>query len=64
MNINKRSMRKKIIAANWKMNEDYSAGLTLFSEVSRLVPEEVTGDQEVLLLFICIPWRNEQKIQK
>jgi triosephosphate isomerase len=53
MNINKRSMRKKIIAANWKMNEDYSAGLTLFSEVSRLVPEEVTGDQEVI---ICPPF--------
>ena len=46
-------MRKKVIAANWKMNEDYSGGITLFTEVIKLVREEVTGDQEVI---VCPPF--------
>src|SRR3546814_2371771 len=26
-------MRKKIVAGNWKMNNDYQEGMTLFSEI-------------------------------
>jgi len=46
-------MRTKVIAANWKMNKDYSEGLTLFSEVIQLIQEEVTGDQEII---VCPPF--------
>jgi len=35
-------MRKKVIVANWKMNEDYAGGLALFSEVIRLIKDEVS----------------------
>lgn len=45
-------MRKKIVAGNWKMNLDYTAGMTLFSEVLNMVNDEVTGDQEVI---VCPP---------
>jgi len=46
-------MRKKVIAANWKMNEDYFEGLTLFSEVIGLSQDGITGDQEVI---VCPPF--------
>jgi triosephosphate isomerase len=46
-------MRKKVIAANWKMNEDYSDGVALFSEVIKLIRDELTGDQEVI---VCPPF--------
>ncbi|WP_256010504.1 triose-phosphate isomerase [Desertivirga xinjiangensis] len=45
-------MRKKIVAGNWKMNLDYTAGLSLFSEVLNMVNDEVRGDQEVI---VCPP---------
>ena len=45
-------MRKKIVAGNWKMNLDYSAGLSLFSEVLNMAKDEVIGDQ---LLVVCPP---------
>jgi len=45
-------MRKKIVAGNWKMNLDYSSGLSLFSEILNMVNDEVRGDQEVI---VCPP---------
>ena len=46
-------MRKKIVAGNWKMNLDYSEGLSLFSEVINIIKDEVTGKQEAV---ICSPF--------
>jgi triosephosphate isomerase len=46
-------MRKKVIAANWKMNEDYFEGITLFTDVIKLMRDEVTGNQEVI---VCPPF--------
>lgn len=46
-------MRKKIVAGNWKMNLDYTEGLTLFSEVINMVKDEVTGDQQAV---VCSPY--------
>ncbi len=46
-------MRKKIIAANWKMNMDYDAGLALFSDVINLISAEATGLQQTI---ICAPF--------
>ncbi|WP_207427492.1 triose-phosphate isomerase [Pedobacter sp. SYSU D00535] len=45
-------MRKKIVAGNWKMNMDYTSGMTLFSEVINMVNDEARGDQEVI---VCPP---------
>ena len=45
-------MRKKIVAGNWKMNLDYTSGMTLFSEVVNMVNDEAKGDQEVI---VCPP---------
>ena len=42
-------MRKKIVAGNWKMNLDYTSGMTLFSEVLHMVNDEAHGDQEVIV---------------
>ncbi len=46
-------MRKKIVAGNWKMNLDYTDGLSLFSEVINMVKDEVTGDQQAV---VCSPF--------
>ena len=46
-------MQKKIIAANWKMNEDYFEGLTLFSDVINLLRDEVPDNQQVI---VCPPF--------
>jgi triosephosphate isomerase len=46
-------MRKKIIAANWKMHMDYPAGLALFSGMIDLIDTEVTGVQRTV---ICCPF--------
>lgn len=46
-------MRKKIVAGNWKMNKDYSEGLSLFSEVLNMVKDEVRGEQ---LVVVCAPF--------
>lgn len=45
-------MRKKIVAGNWKMNMDYTSGVSLFSEVLNMVNDEAKGDQEVI---VCPP---------
>lgn len=46
-------MRKKIVAGNWKMNMDYEQGISLFSEVSNMVSDEITNKQEVV---VCSPF--------
>ena len=46
-------MRKKIVAGNWKMNLDYNEGLSLFSEITNMVKDELTGKQEAV---ICSPF--------
>jgi triosephosphate isomerase (TIM) len=46
-------MRKKIVAGNWKMNLDYNEGLALFSEISNMVKDELTGKQEAV---VCSPF--------
>ncbi|EHQ29303.1 triose-phosphate isomerase [Mucilaginibacter paludis] len=46
-------MRKKIVAGNWKMNLDYTEGLTLFSEVINMIKDEVTGSQQAV---VCSPF--------
>jgi triosephosphate isomerase len=45
-------MRKKIVAGNWKMNMDYSEGISLFSEIVNMVRDEKNGDQ---IAVICSP---------
>jgi len=46
-------MRKKIVAGNWKMNLDYNEGLSLFSEISNMIKDELTGKQEAV---VCSPF--------
>src|ERR1700761_7184236 len=46
-------MRKKIVAGNWKMNLDYNEGLSLFSEITNMVKDEITGQQQAV---ICSPF--------
>ncbi len=45
-------MRKKIVAGNWKMNNDYNEGVSLFSEIVNMVRDERKGDQ---IAVICCP---------
>lgn len=45
-------MRKKIVAGNWKMNLDYTAGLSLFSEIVNMVKDEISGEQQIV---VCPP---------
>ena len=49
----KTNMRKKIVAGNWKMNLDYNEGVALFSEITNMVKDEVTGKQGVV---VCSPF--------
>ena len=46
-------MRKKLVAGNWKMNQDYTSGTALFSEILTMVQDEVLGNQEVV---VCPPY--------
>jgi len=46
-------MRTKIIAANWKMNMEYPAGIALFSEMIEMIRKEVTGLQQSV---VCSPF--------
>ncbi len=46
-------MRKKIVAGNWKMNMDYSEGVSTFSEIVNMVRDEKKGDQ---IAVICAPY--------
>jgi triosephosphate isomerase len=46
-------MRKKIVAGNWKMNISLTEGQELFSEIKKLVREEVKGNQGIV---VCPPF--------
>jgi len=46
-------MRKQIVAGNWKMNMDYSQGISLFSEIVNMVRDEKKGNQ---IAVICPPY--------
>ncbi len=46
-------MRKKIVAGNWKMNKEFTDGLSLFSEISNMANDELNGKQD---LIICSPY--------
>lgn len=42
-------MREKIVAGNWKMNNNIEEGLKLTSEIVNMVADEVSGDVKVIL---------------
>src|SRR3546814_9123960 len=42
-------MRQKIVAGNWKMNNDYQEGMTLFSEIVNMIKDEVNSETEVIV---------------
>jgi triosephosphate isomerase len=46
-------MRKKIVAGNWKMNKNYTDGISLFSEVVNMAKDELHGNQQVI---VCAPF--------
>ena len=46
------SMRKKIVAGNWKMNKNFEEAGILVSEVMGMVADEVKGNVRVVL---CVP---------
>ena len=46
-------MRKKIVAGNWKMNKNYTDGISLFSEVLNMAKDELRGNQQVI---VCAPY--------
>lgn len=54
-------MRKKIVAGNWKMNLDYAAGISLFSEIVNMVKDEKKGDQ---IAIICAPYIHLNSLAK
>lgn len=58
---NNRTMRRNIVAGNWKMNMDYEKGLSLFSEIVNMVRDEVIGDQEIV---VCSPAIHLHSIAK
>lgn len=54
-------MRKKIVAGNWKMNLEYSDGVSLFSEIVNMVKDEKKGDQ---IAIICAPFIHLNSLVK
>ncbi len=42
-------MRKKIVAGNWKMNNDYQQGLELVSEIKGMMQDEVRTNTTVVI---------------
>lgn len=57
-------MRKKIVAGNWKMNNDLQESLKLFSEVANMVTDEVCNDAEIIVsapftnIYALDQWKN------
>src|SRR5688500_9001981 len=49
----KLSMRKKIVAGNWKMNKSFEEAGILTSELMGMVADEVKGNVRVVL---CVPF--------
>lgn len=54
-------MRKKVVAGNWKMNTDYSEGISLFSEIVNIIRDEKKGDQ---IAIICAPYIHLNSLAK
>ncbi len=54
-------MRKKIVAGNWKMNLDYTEGVSTFSEIVNMVKDEKNGSQ---LVVICAPYIHLNSLSK
>jgi len=54
-------MRKKIIAGNWKMNNDLEQGLKLASEVMNIAKDEVNTDTKIV---ICPPFIHLASVGK
>jgi triosephosphate isomerase len=54
-------MRKKIVAGNWKMNKNFSEGLTLASEVVNIVNDELNDDVTVIM---CSPFIHLAQVAK
>lgn len=54
-------MRKKIVAGNWKMNNDLEAGYKLATEVNNIVKDEVSANVEVVL---CAPFIHLSGLSK
>lgn len=54
-------MRKKIVAGNWKMNLNYEDGISLFSEISNMVKDEIRGEQKVI---VCAPYIHLSSLVK
>jgi len=54
-------MRKKIVAGNWKMNQEYASGISLFSEIVNMVRDEKKGDQ---IAIICSPYIHLNSLAK
>lgn len=54
-------MRKKIVAGNWKMNKDFSEGLTLASEVVNIVNDELNDNVTVIM---CPPFIHLAQVAK
>ena len=52
-------MRKKIVAGNWKMNNDLEAGYKLATEVNNIVKDEVTSNVEVVLCTPCLLYTSD-----
>lgn len=46
-------MRKKIVAGNWKMNQDLEGGKALFTEIVNSAKQEISGEQ---LVVVCPPY--------
>ncbi|WP_432714724.1 triose-phosphate isomerase [Pedobacter sp.] len=54
-------MRKQIVAGNWKMNLDYTEGISLFSEIVNMVRDEQKGTQ---VAVICAPFIHLNSLAK
>ncbi|UKJ09022.1 triose-phosphate isomerase [Solitalea lacus] len=48
-------MRQKIVAGNWKMNNDLKESLKLISEVANMVTDEVNNDA---VIIVAVPFTN------
>ncbi|MFQ3576043.1 MAG: triose-phosphate isomerase [Cytophagales bacterium] len=54
-------MRKKIVAGNWKMNNNFDQGLKLATEVTQIVKDEVNSEVTVVL---CAPYVHLSALSK
>jgi triosephosphate isomerase len=59
--LNEKTMRKKIVAGNWKMNKTLEEGLSLASEVINIAKDEVKNDAYIVL---CTPFISLAGVSK